>query len=74
MHASNDDNYTIFNEEDAQRAHRVSELPGNNLHEKFKAARAIFLPKEIVSWFTERGIDYTQLTKDILESYRKAIH
>lgn len=27
MHASNDDNYTIFNEEDAQRAHRVSELP-----------------------------------------------
>ena len=31
----------------------------------------IFLPKEIVSWFTERGIDYTQLTKDILESYRK---
>ena len=76
MHASNDDNYTIFNEEDAQRA------PGNNLHEKFKAARdidegklvPIFLPKEIVSWFTERGIDYTQLTKDILESYRKAIH
>ena len=53
MHASNDDNYTIFNEEDAQRAHRVSELPGNNLHEKFKAARdidegklvPIFLPK-----------------------------
>lgn len=82
MHASNDDKCTIFNEEDAQRAHRVSELPGNNLHEKFKAARdidegklvPIFLPKEIVSWFTERGIDYTQLTKDILESYRKAIH
>ena len=54
----------------------------NNLHEKFQAARdidegklvPIFLPKEIVSWFTERGIDYTQLTKDILESYRKAVH
>ena len=41
MHASNNDKYTIFNEEDAQRAHRVSELPGNNLHEKFKAARDI---------------------------------
>ena len=75
MHASNDDNYTIFNEEDAQRAHRVSELPGNNLHEKFKAARDIDEGKLVpISWFTERGIDYTQLTKDILESYRKAIH
>ena len=80
MHVSNNDN--VFSEEDAQRAHRVSELPCNNLHEKFQAARdidegklvPIFLPKEIVSWFTERGIDYTQLTKDILESYRKAVH
>lgn len=27
MHASNDDNYTIFNEEDAQRAHRLSKKP-----------------------------------------------
>ena len=82
MPVSNNDKNTVFSEEDAQRAHRVSELPGNNLHEKFQAARdidegklvPIFLPKEIVSWFTERGINYTQLTKDILESYRKAVH
>jgi len=62
MHANNNDKYTVFSEEDAHRAHRVSELSGNNLHEKFQYSRdidevklvPIFIPKEIVSWFIER--------------------